>query len=98
MGVALIALVIFKLIARNGSAVTVSVDGEEKYTYSLSDSIETVIKTDSGTNVLVIEGGEAFVREADCPDGICVDHRPISVVGETIVCLPHKLVVEIKGD
>jgi len=35
--------------------------------------------------------------EADCRDGICVDHTPISLNGETIICLPHRLVIEIDG-
>jgi len=35
------------------------------------------------------------VIEADCPDKICVKHTNIKNAGETIICLPHKLVIEI---
>ena len=35
--------------------------------------------------------------EANCPDEICVHHKPISKNGETIVCLPNKVVVVIKN-
>jgi len=52
--------------------------------------------TDSGKNVLVIENGEASIKSATCPDKICVSHRKISKSGETIVCLPNKVVVEIE--
>ena len=51
---------------------------------------------DSGfSNILEIRDGAADMRQADCPDKICVEHKPISKLGETIVCLPHKLVVEV---
>ncbi len=35
------------------------------------------------------------MKEADCPDKVCVGMRRISKSGETIVCLPHKLVIAI---
>ena len=35
------------------------------------------------------------MTDADCPDKICVNHATISDVGESIVCLPHRVVVEI---
>ena len=37
------------------------------------------------------------MTEADCPDGYCKRQGEISTEKETIVCLPHKLVVEIQG-
>ena len=39
---------------------------------------------------------ECFIKNADCRDGICVSRGKINKVGESIVCLPHKLIVEIK--
>ena len=39
--------------------------------------------------------GKASMAKADCPDKICVNHAAISKKGETIVCLPHKVVVEV---
>ena len=44
---------------------------------------------------IVIEAGRVAVIEADCPDQICVRHRQINRDQETIVCLPHRLVVEV---
>ena len=49
------------------------------------------------TNHLIIKDCKADVTEADCPDQICVDQKAISKEGETIVCLPNKVVVEVKG-
>ena len=37
------------------------------------------------------------MMQSSCPDLICVRHKAVSETGETIVCLPHKLVIEITG-
>ena len=52
---------------------------------------------DGSYNLLVIQDGKADVTEASCPDGICVNHRAISKQGQSIVCLPNKVVVEIEN-
>ncbi len=48
-------------------------------------------------NVLTIQDRQAFMEEADCPDKLCVKHKPITRNGESIICLPHKLVIRIEG-
>lgn len=95
---ALIIFIIFKLNLKDGNKVKVIVDSKEKYCYNFNNNAEVEIKTGDGINVLVIENGEAYIKSANCPDKICVSHRKISKVGETIVCLPHKLVVEIVNE
>jgi hypothetical protein len=37
------------------------------------------------------------MASSDCHNQVCVEHAPISHSGESIICLPHKLVVTIKG-
>jgi hypothetical protein len=37
------------------------------------------------------------MKDADCPDKLCEKTGKISKNGETIVCLPHRVVVEIQG-
>lgn len=84
-----------------GNRVVVKINGVETQSYSLSENTEFEIKTgknNSNYNIVVIENGKVRVTEADCPDGICEDYSPISYVGETIICLPHKVVIEIIGD
>ncbi len=75
--------------------VKVIVDKKVKHCYNFNKNGEYTITSGKNTNVLVIKDGTAFIKSADCPDKICVHHSPISKVGETIICLPHKLVVEI---
>ena len=81
--------------SEEGGEVIVYVDGKENATYSLDEKGEYLIKTEHGKNLLVIKDGKADVTEADCPDKLCVKQNQISKNGETIVCLPHKVVVEV---
>ncbi|GMG97264.1 NusG domain II-containing protein [Tepidimicrobium xylanilyticum] len=55
------------------------------------------IKTEFGYNLIEIGDGKVRVIEADCPDKLDVKQGYISEVGEVIVCLPNRLVIEIKG-
>lgn len=95
----LVTAAVFYLTRGNGGArVKVTVDGDLYGTYSLYENQEIPIsKGGVTTNVLVIRDGTADVTEADCPDKLCVHQRAISKTGETIVCLPNKVVVEVLG-
>lgn len=84
---------------KEGGQVEVTVDGAQYGIYDLSGDQRISIEIDGKiTNVLVISGGRADMTEADCPDQICVDHVPISHVGETIVCLPNRVVAAVVGE
>ena len=50
---------------------------------------------------LLLENEKNFMltmKKADCKDQICADHKAIEKSGETIVCLPHKVVIEIRSE
>lgn len=82
-----------------GDCVTVTVDGQLWGSYSLHEDRVVEIVSGDGFNLLVIAGGAAYVREASCPDGICSSHRPIRHNGESIICLPNRVVIEVQtGD
>ena len=49
-------------------------------------------------NLLAISGDRVWMEAADCRDQICVHHVPVSAGGESIICLPHRLVVEIADE
>ena len=81
-----------------GNSVKVTVDGKVYGVYSLSDNITEDIRTgdkQEHLNRLVIRDGKAYMESATCPDGICVSHKPIHRDGESIVCLPNKVVVTV---
>lgn len=80
---------------KNGGTVRIMIDGEECGTYSLSEDTTIEVENAFGYNRIVLEQGEVSMVQADCPDQYCVEHNAISKTNETIVCLPHKLVVEV---
>ncbi len=89
---------VISALKKSGEYAVVIVDGVETARYRLSSDVNDVIYSDGGhTNTLVIENGRASIVSADCPDKLCVKQRSISKAGETIICLPHKLVVKIEG-
>ena len=72
-----------------------SVQGEKQVRiYDLQEE-QTIEINDS--NLCRIQDGEVNMTEADCPDKLCMHQGPISISGETIVCLPNKVVIEIVG-
>ena len=86
------------LFRHPGDAVEVAVDGKIVATYPLTEDRTEDIRTGADQqqlNRLVIEGGKARVETATCPDGICAGHRPIRRQGESIICLPHRVVVTV---
>jgi len=90
-----IAIGISRLHA-GGSKVTVTIDGKVYGNYNIYENQEITIETEEGVNILTIKDGKAYVTYADCPDKICVNMPSVSEdYPGIIVCLPHKLAIEI---
>lgn len=86
------------LLPSEGTAVQVTVDGRLVATYPLNeDRTQTISGVDGGQNLLVIASGRATVTQASCPDKICVRHRAINRAGQSIICLPNKVVITVIG-
>lgn len=80
--------------------ISVQVNGEEvkKIIFDKSLVGNTIpIESEFGYNLIELGDEEVRVIDADCPDQIDVKQGYISRIGETIVCLPNRMVVEIKG-
>lgn len=99
VGILLTAGLGYLLIGRNvqGSQVVITLDGEVYGTYSLQQDQRLDVKSEAGHNVVVIENGEVFIEDADCPDRYCVKQGRTSSESKSLICLPHKLVVEVRG-
>ena len=92
------ALALYLWLTRQaGGTVAVQIDGELVMELPLDEDTQIVLGGGAHTNTLVIEGGTARVAEASCPDRICVGQGSIQYAGESIVCLPHKLVITVRG-
>lgn len=66
----------------------------------LSDDYEQVfeIKYKDEYNKVFVRDNQVWVEIASCHNQVCVRQKPISRIGETIVCIPHKLIIEIIGE
>ena len=80
----------------SGAYVVLEIDGQVVDTLPLDVDTTREIETDNnGTNTLVIKDGYAKMIDANCPDGLCTNQKKISRNGESIICLPHKVVVSV---
>lgn len=92
----LLVLTVMTLTRKEGATVVVEVNGETAAEYPLA--LNGVYILNGGTNTLTIENGTARMSDSSCPDHICENKGKIKYVGQTIVCLPNKLTVTVKGD
>lgn len=79
----------------------VSHDGKTVYKIRLSGHQGTTrfrYQHGNDWNEIETSGESIRVSAADCQDQVCVRKSKISKAGETIVCLPHKLLIEIRSD
>ena len=91
-------LLIFNLNKSTGKTVVITENGSVYGTYNLSEDKVIDINSTYGHNKVIIKDGKVHMEEADCPDKYCVDKGEISKTKESLICLPHKLVVEITDD
>ena len=95
------------LFSEPGTVVEVSVIDHHSNktllkTFNLSENITYPITTSpdtnesvEGKNLLVIQNHNVWISEANCPNQDCVKQGKISMNGEMLVCLPHRLTVSI---
>lgn len=83
-----------------GEALYAVVQNTEGYraVLPLDDDASVAVESDRGTNVIEVAGGRVRCAESDCSNQICVDTGWVSQVGQTIVCLPHELTVQVVAD
>jgi hypothetical protein len=100
IGVILVAAVagmlVIQSVREEGAQVVITWNGEVDGTYSLEEDRTFVFEGENGGyNVVTIEDGFVFMAEANCPDQVCVKHKPLNQTADPIVCLPNKLEVKV---
>lgn len=86
--------------SKNNYAI-IKVDGKIHKKIDLSKvkkSEKVNLNLPNGKNTLLIKNNSIQMKSANCNDALCVKQGNIYKVGQTIICLPHKLIIEIKGD
>lgn len=83
-----------------GTVAIISVDGEQLERIDLSkvrEAYDLELTTPYGNNTVHVEPGAISVTHADCPDQVCVYQGRLTGSGIPIICMPHRLVIEIEG-
>ena len=100
--ICLAATAFLYLHSSNSSTVTILQDGKiireidlsavkNPYSFVVNDP-------NGGSNTILVEPGRICVKDADCPDLVCVHRGWLSDSSAPIVCIPHRLVIQIGGD
>ncbi len=94
----IIALFIFKFFTPNSATAEIYSEGELIKTIDLSainEPYEIPVINGECENTILVEKGGISVKEANCPDELCVNMGTIKNGMYPIVCLPNKVVVRI---
>lgn len=89
----------------DGLRVIVTVDGNEVANLPFGTEHTLQVIQGSGTNTVHITPDAVYMQEADCHGQDCVKMEPVTrdnlemrVMGGFIICLPHRLSVEVRGN
>ena len=83
---------------KSGSLVIIRENGTITRELPLTEDTVLPIKNGNHENILHIKNGSVCISDANCNDKSCVSQGRIQYAGECIICLPHKLSIEITGD
>lgn len=83
--------------AGHPSTVVVIRDSRVVAEYPLSSSVDTDIDGAVGHVHLRVDSGAAWLSRSSCPRQICVGTGRISHVGQQIVCVPNRIVIEVRS-
>lgn len=92
---------VLRLTGQSGTVANIYIDGElyEKIDLdAVAVAYDMEIETRFGYNKIHIEHGGISVTDSDCRDHICIQQGVIDNEAVPIVCMPHRLVIEIEGD
>ena len=86
----------YLLMRPKGSTAEIISDGKVLYTIDLAHTADTLITVEyeGRKNIIAVENGDIYMKEAQCPDHTCVKTGRLSKAGVPIVCLPNRLIIK----
>ena len=93
--IAAVSYVMYNSGNKSGNTVRVRRNDQVIGTYDLNVNGEYVLN--DGTNTIVIEDGRVYMKDADCPDKLCVQQGKIRTSNQCITCLPNKITVTVES-
>jgi hypothetical protein len=85
----------------NDSIAIIEINGTEYGKYDLKTANNKTLEikvSEDAVSIVEFKDGKVRIKEAQCPDKVCVKTGWISKPGEVIVCLPYKIVIKISGE
>ena len=82
---------------QTGAYAEINVGGEIVERLPLSENRAYLVESTEGVNRIEIRDGGVSVTEADCPDALCMRQGVIRYDGQSLICLPHRVAVTIRG-
>lgn len=85
--------------ASQAKSAVITLDGQVIKTIPLRQGYagEFRVGRDNEYNVIEYQDGRVRMKDADCPDRICLLSGWISTAPQQIVCLPNRVVVKIEA-
>ena len=94
---AVISMIHFHLTPSPGIEIVVMGDNRMQENHSLGKNQTVTIAGVLGNTDITIQDRKAWISKAPCPHQICVNMGKISREGESLVCLPNRVLVFITG-
>lgn len=80
-----------------GLTAEIIVKGETVATVSLHEYVEDVPVPGVAMMTYTVDRHGIAINSSDCPDQICVQTGAINQCGQTILCVPHQVMIRIVG-
>lgn len=97
LALALMCMAVLYISRDSKTCVKIYVDNELIAALPIKEDCKFDIDGVNGShNLLIIENGNVYMKEADCPDKICIQTGIVTELTQTIVCLPNRVVVVIE--
>jgi len=87
-------------VATSSARAVIKAQGKIVREVVLSDSggrSTLVVNGRAGPSTIEVEGKRIRMKEANCPDKICVRQGWIEKPGDSIACIPGEIIVRIEG-
>ncbi len=91
---AIFSVVFIKYLQSMGKFAVITVNSEIVKEIDLQAAENKTFQIENIT--IEIKDSKIRVLSSDCPDKICMHKGFISHTGESIICMPNKLIIEIK--
>lgn len=95
VAICIVLVILPFFFSRDGSSVSIYVDGRLFAEKNISENSVTDV---DGMMTVVIENGKVYAQNSVCPSGVCEHSLPITKSGDSIICLPNKIMIKISGE